>query len=343
MGAAMSTTHRRHPVRVAEDVGVLRRAMAAEAAKLPGLPAGDAELVATELATNILRHTTGGYVLTRPAGGGLELLAVDHGPGMPDEPGPPRAGGLGVGLAGVRRRASLFDTYSTRSGTVVLVRIRAAEPGAGRWRWGGVSVPLGGSGASGDAWAVAAAGPDLAALVVDGLGHGPEAAAAASAALDAFERQRAAGGWLTDFPRNAHEAMRGTRGGVLGLCWIEPGEGRFSFAGIGNITCRILTGSDHHHVLGQHGTLGTALRPPRLHPTVRTWPPGSAAVLTSDGIDTRWDPASWPGLLRHDPAVIAAVVHRDHARGNDDAAVLVLKDTVKDTGGTRGATAGDDR
>lgn len=332
----MSTTHRRYPVRVVEDVGVLRRAMAAEASTLPGLPDGDAELVATELATNILRHTAGGYVLTRPTGGGLELLAVDHGPGMPDEPGPPRAGGLEVGLAGVRRRASVFDTYSTRSGTVVLVRIRAAESGAGRWRWGGVTVPLGGAGASGDAWAVAAVESDVAALVVDGLGHGPEAAAAAGAAVEAFERQRAADNWLTDFPRRAHEAMRGTRGGVLGLCWIEPGESRLSFVGVGNITCRVLTGSDHHQVLGQHGTLGTSLRPPRPHPAIRTWPAGSTAVLTSDGIDTRWDPARWPGLLRHDPAVIAAVVHRDHARGNDDAAVLVVKDTGE-------ATAGGDR
>ncbi|NUP53171.1 MAG: hypothetical protein HOW97_38500, partial [Catenulispora sp.] len=199
--------HRRFRVETEEDVGVLRRAVRAQAAGLPELADGDADLVAVELATNILRHAGGGYVLTRIGAGGVELLAVDRGPGLsararealaaplpsarqiaqivpPARPGHgpgtgsgmgpgPALGvglgpGLGVGLAAVRRRAKVFDYHSDERGTVFLARLGAVAD-QGSWSWGGINVPLGGEGPSGDAFAVAA-GRRLCAVLVDGIG-----------------------------------------------------------------------------------------------------------------------------------------------------------------------------
>jgi anti-sigma regulatory factor (Ser/Thr protein kinase)/serine/threonine protein phosphatase PrpC len=356
MEPLMSPPHRHHPIRTEEDVGALRRAVAALAAGLPGLPDGDAELVASELGTNILRHTTGGYVLYRTTGDGIELIAVDHGPGSPAdalpsmaEPlldsmaSPPRESGdgLGVGLAVVRGRASTFDYCSTPRGTVVLARLHLAQPTAtGQWHWGGVNVPLGGTGESGDGWAIA---PNqcLAAVVVDGLGHGPQAAAAASAAITVFDEitasdhqdptastdEHPASTQLADFTRQAHQAMRGTRGGVVGICLIDPQSGQLTYSGVGNIAGRILTGSRNQHLVSHPGTLGTSLVSPRTHVAAYPWQPGAMLVLTTDGIDTHWDPACNGELLRHHPVVIAATIHRDHARGTDDATVLVVRDT----------------
>lgn len=337
--------HRRHEVRVEEDVGALRRAVASMAGRLPGLRPGQPELAATELATNLVRHTTdGGYVLCREADGGIELLAVDRGPGMRPGGVPPWAiargddaslppfggGGLGVGLAGVRRLSSIFDCYAAPGGTVVLARVGPAVPPADvSWRWGGVNVPYGGTGESGDAWAVSP-GPPLGALVVDGLGHGPAAAEAARAAVTEF-----AHGPLTDletFVRRANEAMRGTRGGVLAVCSIAPERNQVTYAGVGNIAGRVLGGARREHLVSQHGTLGTHLAPPAARQSTYAWPPGATLVLTTDGVDTRWDPGSYPDLLRHHPVVVAATIHRDHTRGTDDAAILV----VHDTGGTEG-------
>jgi anti-sigma regulatory factor (Ser/Thr protein kinase) len=346
------TAHQCHLIAAEEDVGVLRRAVRELAARAPGLPEGEAELVATELATNLLRHAApGGYVLARTLGGGggagLELIAVDRGPGLPAalrdltdagaEPTawPPRAGHLGVGLTTVRRRARVFDSYSTRDGTVILTRLYPGPaPAAGNWKWAGVNIPLGGLGPSGDGWAVAA-GPRLAALVVDGLGHGPEAAAAARAALAVFERRPPAGAdgsppaeqQPADLAREAHQAMRATRGGVLGACVIDPDGGRLVYSGVGNIHGRIVSGSRRDHLISHPGTLGTQLSPPRIQTSAHAWEPGSALILASDGIDTRWDPGAHPGLLERHPAVTAAVIHRDHARGRDDATVLVVRDT----------------
>jgi anti-sigma regulatory factor (Ser/Thr protein kinase) len=334
--------HRRCVVRAAEDVGALRRAVAAMAATPDGVR-GQAELVATELATNLIRHaTSGGYVLLRRAGGAIEMIAVDDGPGLPPARLPargngagagPRAldaaspgdGGLGVGLAGVQRLARDFDCYSSPLGTVILARVGVPAAAAdGGFRWGAVNVPRSGEGESGDGWAVAA-GQRLAVTMVDGLGHGPAAAAAAAAAVSAF--RAAPPGDLAAYLRRAHEAMRSTRGGVLTACEIDPGSDELSYIGVGNICGQVLLGGRAQTLTGRDGAVGIELDPPQGQVATCRWGPGAALILASDGVRGRWDLSAYPGLLRHLPAVIAATVHRDHARGTDDASVLVVADT----------------
>lgn len=343
MGTLTGQVHERHLVRVAEDVGALRRAVAALAAAASGVPAGHAELVATELATNLTRHAAkGGYVLLRRAGDGIELIAVDDGPGMPPasmpaagngawaSPPPPglelggQGGSLGVGLAGVARLARCFDGYSSPLGTVILARVGVPGAAAGGFRWGGVNVPLSGAGESGDAWAVAdSRRPGV--VMVDGLGHGPAAAAAAAAAIAAF--RAAPPGDLAAYLHRAHEAMRGTRGGVLAACEIDPGHDELSYIGVGNIAGQVLLDGQCQSLSGRDGTVGVQLRPPQGQAARYRWGPGGVLILASDGVRPRWDLSAYPGLLRHSPAVIAATVHRDHARGTDDASVLVVADT----------------
>lgn len=339
MGTLTTATQVLHPVRVEEDTGAARRAVARAAARVGGLRAGDPEIVVTELAANIVRHTTkGGYLLWDAGPGWLEVIAVDHGPGLrPGDlpaplPGgavpplpPPRAGGLGVGLGAVQRLASGFDWYSGADGTVILARL-GTPPRA--WpevaRWGAVNVPLGGGGVSGDSWAVTT-GDCLTAVVVDGLGHGPAAGAAAAAALTALDRAacRADPGELL---RRAHEAMHGTRGGVLAAGVIRPGLGELTYAGVGNIAGRLVHGRESRGLISREGTLGTQLPMPGPHLTGLPWAPGSVLILTSDGIRSQWDPLAYPGLLERDPSVTAAVIYRDHGRGSDDATVLVVRD-----------------
>ena len=336
--------HRRHAIRDGEDVGALRRTVTSLATTCTGIRAGDAALIATELATNIVRHATGGgEVLLRRVTGGIELLAIDRGPGMdqvtrlghPGSPrparpvGPVRAGaGLSVGLASVARLATTFDLYSSPpEGTVVLARLLGYQPGH-RWcRWGGVNVAVGEDEQSGDRWAVAANGT-LAALVVDGLGHGALAAAASEAAVSVFGDEP-----LTDvaaYVATAHRAMLGTRGAVLGICAIDPARQLLRYAGVGNIAGRVLTNGAGQGLLSRDGTLGTQLPVPRTEVVQHQWSPGATLILASDGIRSTWNPLAYPGLLGHDPAVVAATLLRDHERGSDDATVLVVQDLRRD-------------
>ena len=55
------------------------------------------------------------------------------------------------------------------------------------------------------------------------------------------------------------------------------------------------------------------------------WTPASVLVLHSDGVSGSWNANSYPGLVPHDPSLIAAVLYRDHCRGTDDATVVVAK------------------
>jgi anti-sigma regulatory factor (Ser/Thr protein kinase) len=345
VAAVGEAPHRRFPVRVAEDVGALRRAVSELASRSGEVAAGEAALVATELATNLVRHTTsGGYILYRAFPDGIELVAVDRGPGMvrseiahpgaPDQrssSAPPapvsRSGGLGVGLAGVKRTASTFDVYSTRpEGSVVLARLGASAAGRDWCQWGVVNVPFGGEGESGDGCVVSANG-SLATLVVDGLGHGSDAAAAAWAAIDAFGEEKQLD--LVGFVGAAHQAMQETRGGVLAVCAIEPDTDDLSFVGVGNITARFI-GTKHRTFMGRNGSIGTHAAVPSARPEHHRWEPGATLIMASDGLRSAWGLEPYPGLLWHDPTVIAAVLERDFGRGTDDALVLVVRDIRKE-------------
>src|SRR5262245_27303892 len=93
---------RRHALRVAEQ------------GELPPTQCGEVAIVATELATNLARYAKGCELLVRPMsdqGGGVEIISVDHGPGMSDvgrclEDGYSTGGTPGNGLGAVRRMAN---------------------------------------------------------------------------------------------------------------------------------------------------------------------------------------------------------------------------------------------
>jgi len=55
------------------------------------------------------------------------------------------------------------------------------------------------------------------------------------------------------------------------------------------------------------------------------WSPTTVLLMASDGISTRFNLDSYPGLVGRHPAVIAAVLHRDFRRHNDDATMVVMK------------------
>jgi hypothetical protein len=54
------------------------------------------------------------------------------------------------------------------------------------------------------------------------------------------------------------------------------------------------------------------------------WPPQGRLVMHSDGLSHRWTLESYPGLALRHPALAAAVLWRDHARGRDDATIVVV-------------------
>jgi anti-sigma regulatory factor (Ser/Thr protein kinase) len=331
VGPLRQPAHHRFRIADEADAGALRR-LASGWADGPGaVPAGRAraELVATELATNLVRHAKpGGWVLVRPVPpDGIELLAVDHGPGIADlaaalDGRSPAPGGLGLGLAAVRRASARFDVHTEPGrGTTVLSRVSLDDQSApGRPDWGGVSVGV--LEVCGDGWAVAEVDQGLAVAVIDGLGHGVKASLASDAGLDAFAADPAD---LDGLVARANAAMRATRGAAMTACLLEPGRNELHYVAVGNVSGRVVTGPEERGLVFSAGTLGLRVAPPRTRVMSLPWPPGASLVLWTDGLSSRLALSSHADLRTRDPAVVAATLHRDHTRERDDATVVVIR------------------
>ncbi|MFC9506682.1 SpoIIE family protein phosphatase [Streptomyces sp. NPDC057002] len=323
------------------------RVAAEEASARAGLPAprtATAALVATELATNLLRHADGGRVLINLVERGrdgtpetsVQIVSLDHGPGIPDiaaamRDGYTTASSLGAGLGTCRRIANDFDLHSAPGrGTVAVARIgheravRGSRPIPGP-RVGGVNVPLGRAEYSGDAWSRVYGRDRVTLLLADGLGHGPKAAEASGAAVAELRG-------VADLPpaeilRRLGRTLRPTRGAAVAVAQLDLPSGQLSFAGIGNIGGRMRTDGTWKPLLSHPGIVGA--QAPASVPVQRVpWQEDSLLVLHSDGLPSRWTPPDDGVLLSCDPAVVAVAVLRDAGSAalpvRDDTCVAVL-------------------
>jgi anti-sigma regulatory factor (Ser/Thr protein kinase) len=329
------TQQQRFHVAEATAVAAVRRA-ANELARRSGFDevrTGEFAIVVTEAATNLVKHAGEGEVLLRPlaAGGrhGIELLALDRGPGMASvarsmEDGHSTAGSYGVGMGAIGRMAAELDVYSvTGQGTVLAATLwdgDGAVP-ASAWQVGAVCVPLPSEEVCGDCWNLADAGAVLTLAVADGLGHGPDAAqAAVPAAALVSSRPGLMPATLLEL---AHQALRGTRGAAVSFARLDTVSGELTYAGVGNIAACVVDHQTRRHLMSHNGIVGSNLR--KVQEFTHPWGRETLLVLHSDGIATRWDLAAYPGLCMRHPAVIAGVLFRDFARQRDDATLLVLR------------------
>ena len=323
------------------QVGELRRAVErmAHAAGFGETARGRAAIIASELGTNIVRHAgQPGEVLIQmldPGGDAqLELLAVDRGVGLDLasclQDGYSTAGTPGNGLGAVNRLATIFDIYSVKgAGTVVLARVaRGAAEGVSsrrgtpsQIRLGAVSQAVQGEIENGDTWRVSATADQLALLVVDGLGHGPLAAAAAEAAAECFLGRPFAD--PVEALSAIHLALLRSRGAAASCVMIDLRTRVASFAGVGNVSVSYHADGARKAMGGHNGTLGVIPSRPRTFQ--HALPSDSLVLLSSDGLQTRWTLEQYPGLANRHPATIAAMLYAQHARPRDDVTVLAVR------------------
>jgi anti-sigma regulatory factor (Ser/Thr protein kinase) len=326
------------PIRDPSHVAEARRRAAALSPGLDATTAGALALVVTELATNLLKHAGEGELLVRALPDGTEVLALDRGPGIADverslADGYSTAGSNGTGLGAVRRLSAFFDIHSTvGAGTVVLSFVRSggasrAGTSASAWQVGAVSVARPGEDVCGDDWAISEDGAALTILVVDGLGHGSGAGAAARAAVDSFRKDRGLG--PAEMFGGLHRALRPTRGAAVGLARIDPRRETVAFHGVGNIAGTIFRDGGTRQVVSLPGIVGHEVR--KITEFTYPWSADAVVVLHSDGLrSTSATPGRLPGLLARHPALVAGLLYRDLRRERDDATVVVVRCTRGD-------------
>ncbi len=189
--------------------------------------------------------------------------------------------------------------------------------------WGSAESALVGQVASGDRCLVKALPRGVLVAVVDGIGHGEEAAVAAHAAVKILDASSQ--GSLMGVMRESHEHLRGTRGVVMSLASIDAVENTLTWMGVGNVEGVLFhqdTGVSptHETLLLRGGVVGDTL--PRLQASFLPISKGDLLVFATDGVNPNF--AESVALNEH-PQTVADRILAMHIRKNDDALVLVAQ------------------
>jgi anti-sigma regulatory factor (Ser/Thr protein kinase) len=310
------------------------------------------DIVVQEIGTNAARYASGGVLQWTTTLGdepGLELFYCDQGPGIYDldraiRDGVSSGGSLGMGFGAMQRLLDEFDAHSipkgttrrlaparrTTHGTAILGRrwVALPEDEGERERARRLARQVGvccrarpGEDANGDAYFIGEHGGETLLAVVDGLGHGRGANEASRAALETLGQWH--GEPLDEVVLAVHDALRSTRGAVLGAVVVDRASESFTYAGVGNVELRVLGSAEPARPISSNGTLGARLSNVRVWP--HRWTEGTTLVIATDGISAAWDITAYPGLLGRSPQLLAGVLLRDFSRESDDATVLVYR------------------
>ena len=156
--------------------------------------------------------------------------------------------------------------------------------------------------------------------LVDALGHGRQAHAVARIAADFLaENHRQP---LVELLRGLHLRLKSTRGAVAALCRLDKGSGQLRYAGMGNISVKIM-GSNHRSLVLRDGVLGYMISSPTEQTT--SLYPGDVLLLSSDGIREHFSPHDHPQLLVGSARQIVARMIDTFSKQNDDASCIVLR------------------
>ena len=194
----------------------------------------------------------------------------------------------------------------------------------GGLEWAVCATALPGQMRSGDAFLVQQTGAGVLVAVVDGLGHGDEAADVAEQALASLRRTAELS--LVRSLTACHDALRGSRGVVATLAVLDPDRSQLAWLAVGNVDAVVLrrrnwgVRQSSCAVALRAGVVGDRL-PPLREGTV-TMTAGDTLIAVTDGI--------FPSFVENvdlslDTPTLARRLHQCYSRMTDDALVLVAR------------------
>jgi phosphoserine phosphatase RsbX len=190
--------------------------------------------------------------------------------------------------------------------------------------WGVAARTLAGEAESGDLHLVRPVATGVLVSVVDGLGHGVEAATAARVAVGVLDQH--ADGLLLPLLEQCHRALAGTRGVVMSLAFFDGAGSTLTWLGVGNVEGVLLSAHRppgrpaHTSLVTRGGIVGSELPP--LRAQLISIAPGDTLIFASDGIERGFVDS----LPAHDgPQQLADQILTHYGTGADDALVLVAR------------------
>ncbi|MDI3320691.1 ATP-binding SpoIIE family protein phosphatase [Pinibacter soli] len=295
---------------------------------------GEIDIIVAEITSNLAKHAGGGEILVRaitdPDEEGLEIIGIDNGPGMTDplkmiSDGMSTANTLGHGLGAIKRLSDDFEIFSLKDwGTVLLSRVFKKSSTAQRkskTEIKSIVVAKPGETVSGDATYHKVTKDYITLFIGDGLGHGVEANKAVMHAVETVAKIPFMQS-PSEMLRQIHIETKRTRGLVGTVAIYSIKQKTWSICGIGNIATRSTNGFTGKNYLSYNGIIGHNI-PNTLKEQITDAEHSQTIIMCSDGIKTRWDLQKYPGILKCDLSILAAVIYKDHARKTDDMSVIV--------------------
>lgn len=292
------------------------------------------DLIVAELASNLIKHATGGEILVRSFNeanqSGIELISIDQGPGIADptrmlEDGMSTTQTLGHGLGSIKRLSDTFQIYSQLDwGTIILSRIYKVVPSrrVSRLDIRSIVVPKPGETQSGDGFFAKIAPEQVKLFLGDGLGHGPEAALAVQTAIEALKTSTEAR--PSELIRLLHRAVKKTRGLVGTLAFFDARTRTWQLCGVGNISTTLKGANFSKRHFSYNGIIGMNI-PTSLNEQTLVMEAGQYLILCSDGIRSRWETYKYPNITKYDLSILAAALYKDYARKTDDMSIVVCR------------------
>lgn len=305
------------------------------------------QIAVKEITNNMITHkaikpSLSIYKIRQADKSGISLVATDHGPGIPSistamADRSSSQSSMGCGLGAIRRLMDEFAIHSkvpedphnlstsySRGGTTIITSkwCETGASGATHFQWGGISRPMPGYYANGDAFFLKETDHTIHIFIADGLGHGSQAALASQQAIR-LARKNFNLPFDTLFPL-LHRALRPTRGVALMAIRLDKQAHTLSYCGIGNIEASLLP-RQISSPLSRPGVLGSGKLPVLINKTL-AWPDNGMLVLHTDGVSRRWSDDSNIQLQKLNPLLLSHLLLRDYGRYSDDAAVLILKE-----------------
>jgi phosphoserine phosphatase RsbX len=177
---------------------------------------------------------------------------------------------------------------------------------------------------SGDQYLVMEIADGVVVGVIDGLGHGAEAANASKTAIRSIERH--AGEPAIKLMQECHQSLIGLRGAVMSVASINAVEESMTWLGVGNVEGLLLRAHpaaipSRELLLLRGGVVGVHL--PALTGAIVPLAPGDTLIFATDGVRSEF--LDETRAHREAPAVLADRILGRYGRGTDDALVMVVR------------------
>jgi negative regulator of sigma-B (phosphoserine phosphatase) len=157
-------------------------------------------------------------------------------------------------------------------------------------------------------------------VLIDALGHGPEASETAQYMMHELDSIRSMD--VSYVLEQLHQRSRKTRGAAISVVCISSLTMDLVAATIGNTTVKILNANSQEQVPASNGTIGISMRTPNVYR--RKLQVENRVLLFSDGISSRFSGEIYARLMYMSPKSSTQMIVRRYGKRFDDATAAMI-------------------